>query len=66
MNLLSGLRRRRRRGATAVQVALVATAIIIVCIVAVQQIGSETNSAMETTSEGVGDPSALTQMVGGN
>lgn len=60
---MRNIRLRRRRGATVVQWILIATVTTIVVIATVQQMGQETNTRLEGTSGGVGNPAALKNMV---
>ena len=55
--------RRRRRGATGIQYALVAAVIAVVVIASIQLLGTASNESLEETSTGVADPSNLVQMI---
>ena len=56
-------RRLRRKGFSAVQWMLIASVVVIVMILSVQLVGTESKESLEQTSGGVGDPSTLVDMV---
>ena len=61
--MISRKLRRVRRGATAIQYALVAAVIGAVVIASIQLLGTASNESLEQTSGGVGDPSELVNMI---
>lgn len=55
--------RRRRRGTSTVQWALIAAVVLLVVIASVKFLGQESNERLDQTSVGAGDPSQLIDMV---
>jgi hypothetical protein len=45
---------------------MVAVAIVVVCLVGVRVLGTNTKTQMNSVSTGVGDPSKLTKMMKGS
>lgn len=55
---------KRRRGTTAVQVAVILGAIALVAIPSIATLGKATSEYLNDTAEGVADPSKLTEQFG--
>ena len=55
--------RQRRRGVSAVQWMLFAAVIVIVMMLSIQLVGTESRDSLQETSGGVGDPGSLVDMI---